>query len=526
MSFVSWQYFIFLPVIIILYWLLPPRRRLWLLLAGSYFFYGCWDVRFLALVLATTVIDYNCGLSIAGRKNKFWQVLGLSLAPAVWLLTCHFWLPGSGITSSLLLTSAGLGLAFSGAHEAIGLLEEARRPRYYLVLSVVFCLAILGFFKYFNFFIGSFKSLLGVAGFQGDWALLKIILPVGISFYTFQSLGYVIDIYRGQSRACTDFLTFATFDAFFPQMVSGPIERGRNLIPQLEQGADFRDSHIQDGLRLILVGFFKKIFVADNCAILANYAFNPQTSLNGYWAVLGVLAFTFQIYADFSGYTDIARGSARLLGIELMENFLFPYTSRTPSEFWGRWHISLSTWFRDYLYIPLGGNRGTRWETLRNLTIVMLLVGLWHGANWIFVLWGAYHGALLVLYRVVPPFNRIRGKGGAWTWRDAAAVPLMLLFIVVGWAIFRSPSVSFLGTWFAALGNWNPATGLDWESSAIWLLIHVIPLILLQALTWKYRHEASLSHVPWLARGLVYTLMILLIVSSGEQDKTFIYFQF
>jgi alginate O-acetyltransferase complex protein AlgI len=526
MSFVSWQYFIFLPVIVALYWLLPVRRRLLLLLVGSYFFYACWDVRFLALVLATTVIDYNCGLSIADQRRPAWQILGWSLLPAAWLLGCFFWLPGSQITLSLLLISVGLGLAFLGIHEAIGLFAGDRRAKYYLILSVVFCLAILGFFKYFNFFTDSFKSLLSVIGFKADLPLVKIILPVGISFYTFQSLGYVIDLYRGQSPACADFLTFATFDAFFPQMVSGPIERGQNLIPQLEQGVDFRNSHLQDGLRLMLVGFFKKIFVADNCAILANYVFDPKTSLNGYWAVIGVVAFTFQIYADFSGYTDIARGSAKLLGIDLRENFRFPYTSRTPSEFWGRWHISLSTWFRDYLYIPLGGNRGTRWETLRNLGIVMLLVGLWHGASWIFVLWGAYHGALLVLYRVVPPFNRIRGREGSWSWQDVAAVPVMLLFSVVGWAIFRSPNLSYLGTWFSALGNWNAAAGLSWESSSLWLLIHIIPLILLQVLTWKYRDEASLSQVPWLARGAVYTLMILLIVSSGEQDKEFIYFQF
>ncbi len=526
MSFISWQYFIFLPIIIISYWLLPARRRLLLLLAGSYFFYACWDVRFLALVLATTVIDYNCGLAIAGRKNGPWPALGLSLLPAVWLLGCYVWLPASDITSSLLMISAAVGLAFFGAHEAIGLLAEDRRAKYYLILSVVFCLTILGFFKYFNFFVGSFTSLLGGVGFKADWALLKIILPVGISFYTFQSLGYVIDIYRGQSPPCSDLLTFATFDAFFPQMVSGPIERGKNLIPQLESGASFRDAHIQDGLRLILVGFFKKIFVADNCALLANYAFNPQTTLNGYWALMGVVAFAFQIYSDFSGYTDIARGSAKLLGIDLMENFRFPYFSRTPSEFWGRWHISLSTWFRDYLYIPLGGNRGARWETLRNLAIVMVLAGLWHGANWVFVLWGAYHGALLILYQVLPPLNRLSGQDGPWTWRDVAVVPLMLVFTLVGWAIFRSPSVAHLGAWFGALGNWDAATGLSWESSSIWLLIHILPLILLQVLAWKYRDEATLTHVPWLARGLVYTVMILLIVSSGEQDKDFIYFQF
>ncbi|MFA5110638.1 MAG: MBOAT family O-acyltransferase [Desulfobaccales bacterium] len=526
MSFVSWQYFIFLPAVLILYWLLPARRRLLLLLAGSYFFYACWDVRFLALVLATTVIDYNCGLAIAGRENRPWQVLGLSLLPGAWVLGCYVLLPQAGITASLLSISLGVGLAFFGAHELIRRLVKDQRAKYYLVLSVVFCLAILGFFKYCNFFVDSFKSLLQGVGFTSDWSLLKIILPVGISFYTFQSLGYVIDIYREHSPPCADFLTFATFDAFFPQMVSGPIERGKNLIPQLEQGASFRDSHIQDGLRLMLVGFFKKIFVADNCAILANYAFDPQTSLNGYWAVLGVVAFAFQIYSDFSGYTDIARGSAKLLGIDLMENFRFPYFSRTPSEFWGRWHISLSTWFRDYLYIPLGGNRGARWETLRNLAIVMVLAGLWHGANWVFVLWGAYHGALLILYRVLPAFNRLQTKDGPWAWRDLLAVPLMLLFTFVGWAIFRSPSISHLGLWFGALGNWNPAATLSWQSSALWLAIHVAPLLLLQILTCKYRDEASLAHVPWAARGLIYTLMILLIVSSGEQDKEFIYFQF
>ncbi|MEJ2672485.1 MAG: hypothetical protein P8168_09860 [Deltaproteobacteria bacterium] len=304
MSFISWQYALFLPVIVGLYWLLPVRRRLFLLLAG-----------------------------------------GFSLAPAAWLLGCFLGLPGSHVPLSLLGISGGLGLAFFGAHEALGLTPADRRPKYYLMLSVVFCLAILGFFKYFNFFTESFQSLVGTIGFKPDMPLLKIILPVGISFYTFQSLGYVIDIYRGQGAACSDFLTFATFDAFFPQMVSGPIERGKNLLPQLAQGASFRNAHLQDGLRLMLVGFFKKVFVADNCAMLANYAFDPGTSLNGYWAVIGVLAFTFQIYADFSGYTDIARGSAKLLGIDLMENFRFPYTARTPSEFWGRWHIFfISPW--------------------------------------------------------------------------------------------------------------------------------------------------------------------------------------
>ena len=310
-------------------------------------------------------------------------------------------------------------------------------------------------------------------------------------------------------------------------MVSGPIERARHLIPQLEAEASFSPAYLQDGLRWMLLGFFKKVFVADNCAILANYAFDPHTSLNGYWAVLGVVAFAFQIYADFSGYTDIARGSAKLLGIDLVQNFKFPYISRNPSDFWSRWHISLSTWFRDYLYIPLGGNRGSNWETLRNLGIVMLLVGLWHGASWIFVLWGVYHGVLLVLYRVAPPFRWLQGPAEAGPGRRTLAISLMLTLVFVGWAIFRSPNLQHLGAWFGALGNWNPAVSLSWESSAIWLLIHITPLILLQMLTHKYQDETSLLHVPWAVRGVIYALLLLLVVSSGEQnDREFIYFQF
>ena len=524
MSFISWQYLIFLPAIILVYWSLPARWRLPLLLAASYFFYGFWDVRFLALVLATTVIDFTCGLSIGGQRPGAPRALLLALLPAIWISACYLFRPSLGISPGLVGLSAGLGLTFFGAHQAIWAWARENRPRLFLILSVVFCLTILGFFKYFGFFVDSAKSLLTTVGLKSDWAGLKVILPVGISFYTFQSLGYVIDVYRGRAPACKNFLTFATFDAFFPQMVSGPIERGRHLIPQLQAGLSFKETYLQDGLRLMLMGFFKKVFVADNCAILANFAFDPKTSLNGYWAVLGVVAFAFQIYSDFSGYTDIARGSAKLLGIDLVENFKFPYFSHTPSEFWGRWHISLSTWFRDYLYIPLGGNRGSRWETLRNLGIVMLLAGLWHGANWVFVLWGAYHGLLLVLYRVVPPLNAIRDD--KFSWQSAAAVPLMAAFTLVGWAIFRSASVAHLGSWFAALGHWDPSAGPAWQSSFIWLLLHVTPLFLLQALTFKYRDESTLMQVPWPVRGLIYTLLLLLIISSTEHDQEFIYFQF
>jgi alginate O-acetyltransferase complex protein AlgI len=527
MSFISWQYFLFLPLVVLLYWQLPARWRLPLLLATSYFFYAFWDVRFLALVLTTTVIDFLCGLSVSGRQTGSLRVLLLSVLPASWLAVCYLFLPaGGGVTLSILSISAGLGVAFFSAHQFGWRRPAERRPRYFLVLSIVFCLTILGFFKYFGFFMDSAKSLLGVLGLQPNWVLLHIILPVGISFYTFQSLGYVIDVYRGQGQASASLITFATFDAFFPQMVAGPIERGRHLIPQLEAPGLFQNPYLHDGLRLVLVGLFKKVFVADNCALIANYAFDPGAALNGYWALLGVLAFAFQIYGDFSGYTDIARGSAKLLGVDLVQNFRFPYFARDPSDFWGRWHISLSTWFRDYLYIPLGGNRGTHWETLRNLGVTMLLAGLWHGANWIFVVWGAYHGALLILYRVLPPLKALTGKEGESFWRRALAIPLMWIFILVGWAIFRSPNLSQLGLWFSALGHWQTAAALPWRTAALWLLIHVAPLLWLQAVTRRHRDETNLVNLPWPARGVVYAVMLLLVVSSTAQDQEFIYFQF
>lgn len=526
MSFISWQYLLFLPLILGLYWWLSPRWRLGLLLAGSYFFYACWDVRFLALVLATTVIDYICGLSISGKKPATYKVLLLVFLPAAWSTGCYLFFSSAGVAPAIIAVSVILALAFFALHELIWIIARENRARCFLVLSVIFCLVILGFFKYFGFFVDSAKSLLTGVGLKADWTTLKIILPVGISFYTFQSLGYVIDVYRGQTPACANLVTFATFDAFFPQMVSGPIERARHLIPQLEAAAGFDPAYLQDGLRWMLLGFFKKVYVADNCAILANYAFDPHTALNGYWAVLGVIAFGFQIYADFSGYTDIARGSAKLLGIDLVQNFRFPYVSRNPSDFWSRWHISLSTWFRDYLYIPLGGNRGGNWETLRNLGIVMLLAGLWHGASWIFVLWGAYHCVLLVLYRVFPPFRALAATAELSRWRRTAAISLMATLAFVGWAIFRSPNLQHLGAWFGALGNWNPAANLSWQSSAIWLLIHITPLILLQILTRRYQDETSLLHVPWALRGVIYALLLVLVISSGEHDKDFIYFQF
>ncbi len=524
MSFISWQFPFFLLGFVLLYWRLPHRPRLWFLLLGSYTFYGFWDVRFLALVFTTTVVDYLCALGIVGEKCRPVQWLALVFLPFSWLAAMALMVPAAGIDQKVLYTALAATVLFLVGYGLVWRLPEAARPRGFLLLSLGFCLAILGFFKYFNFFLSSAAAALAGLGLSPDWPTLYIILPVGISFYTFQSLGYVIDVYRGQGPVCRDLLVFAVFDAYFPQMVAGPIERGRTLIPQLITDLKFQAADLHEGLIRILVGFFKKVFVADNCALLANYVFDPGTSLNAPWALLGGVAFAFQIYGDFSGYTDIARGTAKLLGVELVHNFHFPYFARNPSDFWSRWHISLSTWFRDYVYIPLGGNRGTDWQTTRNLLFTMLLAGLWHGAAWTFVIWGAYHGFLLLLYRF-GPFTWLNRKEYNSLGLGLLAGVIMTVLTVVGWAIFRSPTLGHFWTWLTALGAWGTRT-LPWHSSFWWLAIHVAPLLLLQGLTWRRADETKLLDLPWVARGVIYALLFILVVSSTAQDQEFIYFQF
>ncbi|MBM4287342.1 MAG: MBOAT family protein [Deltaproteobacteria bacterium] len=524
MSFVSWQFPFLLAFVVLIYWRLPHKYRLWLLLLASYTFYAFWDLRFLALIFSTTGVDFLCALGIKGERRNLKKTLAVVFWPFGWLLGCFWLIPDSRIDGTMLLVALTASLVFLGFYLTIWRLRAEVRGRSFLLLSILFCLTILGFFKYFNFFLDSAGSVLSFFGLQPNWPSLQIILPVGISFYTFQSLGYVVDVYRRQGEVCRDFLTFAVFDAFFPQLVAGPIERSRQLLPQLQQHLAFSAGNLQDGLVLILTGLFKKVFVADNCALLANYVFDPAAELNAYWALLGALAFAFQIYGDFSGYTDIARGSARLLGINLTQNFRFPYLAMNPSDFWARWHISLSTWFRDYVYIPLGGNRGTPGQTVRNLSITMLLAGLWHGASWIFVLWGAYHGFLLMLYRF-GPLTCLNRQQFSRQWQNWLAWLLMSSFTLLGWAIFRSPSLSHFWMWLTALGHWGPVE-TPWLSSWWWLVMHVAPLILLQAVSLAADGETRLKPLPWRMRGVIYAAMILLIVSSTEHDQEFIYFQF
>ncbi len=527
MSFVSWQFAALLAVVVPLYWALPWRGRIWLLLAGSYLFYGVWDSRFLALILTSTLIDFYCGLGMAGRREGWLKIFSLGALPGAWLLLGGWLRPQAAVENWVLGVAGLFPVLFVAAYELLWRLPEPKQRRAFLLLSIFTNLGVLFFFKYFNFFAGAATALLTELGFTPGWTLLHVILPVGISFYTFQSISYSVSVYRGQTPATDDLPVFATYLAFFPQLVAGPIERSADLLPQVQRPAPWQVEHLHGGLTLLLVGFFKKVFVADNCALLANYAFDTHTALNGWWAVLGVLAFAFQIYGDFSGYTDIARGSAQLLGVHLSRNFAFPYFARTPSEFWQRWHMTLSAWFRDYVYIPLGGNRRGLALTLRNLWIAMLLAGLWHGASWTFVLWGAYHAALLSLYRLTPALNALDTDGGTKSaWRATAGVLFMFGLTLIGWVIFRSRDLAQLTHWFTALGHWGtaglPAAGKPF----LWLLLHVAPLLLLQLATRRARDETRFEHLPWPARAAVFAGLVLLTVTTVSQNNEFIYFQF
>jgi len=523
MSFVSWQYGFLLAAAFVLYWSVPGPWRIRLLLAASYIFYAAWDIRFISLLLASTSTYYFCGLAIANKPRPLREVFTYTCLPGIWLVLCL--LLKKPVPVSGLVWAFALPVIMLVSHVLIQrMTERDSRCKAFLWLALGVNLGLLGFFKYFNFFAESGAALLNQLGLETDWTLLNIVLPVGISFYTFQAISYVVDIQKNKVQPTSDFTTFATYLAFFPQLVAGPIERSTGLLPQLLKPPCWIIDHLYSGARLLLIGFFKKIFVADNCAILANHVFStPSAELNTAWALLGVSAFAFQIYGDFSGYSDIARGSARLLGIELTINFRLPYLALNPSEFWRRWHITLSTWFRDYVYIPLGGNKGTAWKTCRNLTLAMLLAGLWHGASWNFVLWGAYHALLLGIFH----HSLLWQQTTTATWpRKVAAWLLMFALTLLGWAIFRAESFPQLFDWLQALSQWHNPDALDWRKPSRWLWLHIVPLLLFQAVTFNQDDESSLSHLHWATRGIILLLLFILTVTSMVSDKEFIYFRF
>ena len=464
----------FLAVILPLYYVLAHRWQNRLLLVASYVFYAAWDWRFLSLLLLSTAVDY-------------WAAHAMVVAPA-------------------------------------------GRKRFYLGASLATNLGVLGLFKYFNFFIDSFRRLLEPLGMGGlNDVTLQIILPVGISFYTFQTLAYTIDVYRGRLEPTRDFLSFALYVSYFPQLVAGPIERATNLIPQLRSERRVDRTMIRSGAQLILMGYFKKVAIADSVAPMVEQAFRDPSLLSSPALLFSIYLFALQIYCDFSGYTDIARGVSRLLGIELMLNFKQPYLSRNITEFWRRWHISLSSWLRDYLYIPLGGNRGGKLLTYRNLMLTMLLGGLWHGAAWTFVMWGGLHGLYLAIHKMAAgPQQAIEGPASsALGWiRYAAGVVLTFNLVCLTWIYFRAPDFSTATAFLAGIFGGGVAS--DWTSALIYLAFYGTLVVALDvACWWKDRELPVSSRLPALARGAIYAVALSILAFLGENEAAaFIYFQF
>ena len=428
MVFNSLQFVLFFVVVYALYRVLPHRAQNWLLLASSYYFYGAWDWRFLGLLMASTAVDFTCGI-------------------------------------------------------LLGRIEAPARRRALLILSIAFNLTLLGFFKYFNFFADNLHTLFGAIGWRLDFVTLRVLLPIGISFYTFVTMSYVIDVYRRELPPSRDFVEFAVFVAYFPHLVAGPILRATNLLPQIAAPRRITAAQMRDGAWLIAWGYFQKVFVADNLATMVSATFNPASQHSGVTVLIALYAFALQIYGDFAGYSNIARGTSKLMGIELIENFRFPYFVRTPQQFWRHWHISLSTWLRDYLYFPLGGSRGSFSQTARNVFITMTLAGLWHGAAWTFVLWGLYQGALLVVYRAA---ERVQWIHGVLHGRHLAAriVSWAVMFHLTcfGWLIFRAESVSQIGQLTSSMFfHFAPAT-IDVSGMLAPLLLYATPLLVIHAL--------------------------------------------
>ncbi len=475
MLFNTLDFWIFFAAVLPAYLVLPRRAQNVLLLLASYFFYACWDWRFLGLLLLSTSTDWLLANAIAREPHQ------------------------------------------TGA-------------RKWVATSVTLNLLFLGFFKYFNFFVDSAETLLSGLGVESSFFHLRIVLPVGISFYTFQSISYIVDVYRKEVPPARDPLDFALFVAFFPHMVAGPIMHSRDLLPQMQRPRSPRWDEAMSGFHIAMWGLFKKVVVADNLAAIANPIFAREMGFRAGAIHLGALAFAFQIYCDFSGYTDIARGVARIMGFRLMDNFHHPYFATCITDFWRRWHISLSTWLRDYLYVPLGGNRGGSWMTYRNLFLTMLLGGLWHGAAWKFVIWGAYQGLLLILERAFGGKRLVVALSDAKT---ATARVLWLVrvlvtfhFVCLGWIIFRCESVRpllFMARSFMDVTGWlRMPPALAWEAAAF-----ILPVLLVDFLQYVSRDEHVLLRVPVAARGLLYAAGIYAFVLWGRfESNAFIYFQF
>lgn len=480
MLFNSLQYLLFFPAVIMLFYALPHRFRWMMLLAASYYFYMCWKPEYIILIIVSTLIDYSVAIHIARSKRN-------------------------SVRKTLLM------------------------------LSIISNLGILFGFKYFNFFSESTRVLLGHFNILADIPYFDVLLPVGISFYTFQTLSYTIDVFRKKQEAEKHVGYFALYVSFFPQLVAGPIERPGNLLPQFRQPCSAKPGDFTEGLRLILFGFFKKVVIADRMAEMVNVVYNNPNGHYGFSVVAATVFFAFQIYGDFSGYTDIARGSARIMGYNLMVNFRLPYFSKNVKEFWQRWHISLSTWFRDYLYISMGGNRKGKNRQTFNTFIVFVVSGLWHGANWTFVIWGALHG-LYVTAGSMLAASRKRANHFL-RWKEHAVLRKMydigMTFILVNfaWIFFRANNTAdaftLIRNIFHSNGHWFTASFVQtWNSCSVSLAMLAL-LILIQFLIRKSDFPQWTGKQPALIRYSLYMLLLWSVVLFGNfGNHQFIYFQF
>lgn len=536
-------FFAFLAVVYGLYRVLPHRGQNLMLLGASYVFYGWWDVRFLFLIALSTAVDYCMGLIVgrgtvheSERKNIALYLLlaALVFAGIYWPAIQNSAWVDAGWFQWKLFVVVGLGAAILVAvgNFVINWLEsldDARRQHAGTVISVVTNLTILGVFKYFNFFIGSAEVLASELGLNADLLRLDIVLPVGISFYTFQTLSYTIDVHRKKIKATESFGDFALFVAYFPQLVAGPIERASRLLPAISNKRTITFADTTQGLHLIALGLFKKVAIADGLAVTVDSIFGSQGAVSGLDVLIGTLAFTFQIYADFSGYSDIARGTSRLFGIQLMLNFRTPYFSTDPQDFWKRWHISLSSWLRDYLYISLGGNRGGVSKTYRNLMLTMILGGLWHGAAWNFVLWGIYQGALLCVHRIWS-LGYQSGKflsGFRGQLNGFVSAMIFLPLVAYGWLLFRAESWGQIIGFTTSLLTWREG-GLGGELPRLSAIVGLPILLFHDALEFFYRNDEAFIHRrPKVLRGMLYAGFIFCIMLGlSNEGAQFIYFAF
>jgi len=481
MLFNSIEFLLFLPVVFLLYWLVVRSRQAQNLfvIAASYVFYGWWNWRFLGLIILATTTSYVGGLLLEhfeGRRRAQRRVCGVNVAVS---------------------------------------------------------LGILGTYKYYNFFVANISAFFSSMGIDLGWVTLDLVLPVGISFYTFQTLAYTIDVYRGKVDATRDAAAFYAFVAFFPQLVAGPIERASNLLPQFLAPRRFDYAQAVDGLRQALWGFFKKMVVADNCGVFVDQVFSGYQTVGSVNLFLGAVLFSFQIYGDFSGYTDIAIGTARLFGFELRRNFAFPYFSRSIAEFWRRWHMSLTAWFRDYVYIPLGGSRHGTANTVRNTIIVFMVSGFWHGADWTFICWGAFNALLFVPLLLAGTSRRYKGttvaEGRVWpSFKELMLMGVTFLLVVVGRILYRAESIPAAAVFFRRMvSELTVSHPLPALSTALFI-------VLMTVVEWNHRFgRHGLDFVPGgllarhavLRRAVYVGLTLLVILAAGEQEA-FIYFQF